>query len=225
MKKSEDKTPQTKFLPYAKKHPGITISISAIIITLSLYAYFLGVLDRFQLEPSLFPLSIERAYLLGVAFIVRTDWLILVVISLLLVVAFSLASSLLLSGITFLVNKTGFLISETFPKLRKHFSPIDLTATMSISFLLLVAFLLWLGLFYNLGKYKPVNRQIVDYSSTIKMKGKDGALYEDVALIVCEQFCAIHVGSNNEDSKEQSIILLPANEIEYIKQKLSPKKE
>lgn len=214
----------SKFTTFVSNHPGVTISIAAILITLSLYAYFLGVLDRFQLEPSLFPLSIERAYQLGIAFLVRTDWLVLLVALFIIVIAFTTIFSLIFYGILFLTNKLQQKISKTFPNLANKPSPLPFTETMALSFFVFVAVLISLVMFYHLGKYKSVNREVVDYSSTIKMKGNDGALYKNAALILCGEFCAIHIKDDSKSS-EATIILLPASEIEYIKQELTDGKK
>lgn len=225
MDTKKSKEIETEILVFLKKHPAITISIVAILATLSLYAYFLGVLDRFQLDPSLFPLSIEQAYQLGTAFLVRDHWLNLIGLTLFMVIIFTIFCVFAFYCLLTWINKIGHLLTKLFPNLSTKYSPIALRETTAFSFSILIGIIILLGMFYRLGGYKSVNRNIVDYSSTIKMKGENGALYKDVALILCSEFCAVHVNDSTQSKEKPTIILLPVSDIEYIKQKLTRTKE
>jgi len=226
MNTKEIQPTEPAIISFVKGHPAITISLIAILITLSLYAYFLGVLDRFQLEPSLFPLSIERTYQLGIAFLVRTDWLVLLLALFIIVIFFSAISTLAFLGIVYLINKSQEKIVKRFPNIAKNFSPIIVPETSAFIIMTMLIIMISLTMFYQLGKYRSVNREIVDYSTTIKMKGENGALYENSALILCGSFCAIHIKDKlDKEGEKTTILLIPANDIQYIKQELSNGKD
>ena len=211
------------FKSFAKDHPALLVSVIAILTTLSLYAYFLGVLDRFGLDPSLFPLSIENAYQIGIGFLVRTDRLVLLIILFTASLAMLAITALIIVAVIYLTDKLQQLITKKFPKFGEQtpLTSISQSATVGM-FTILMVFIV-LGMFYHLGGYKSINRKTVDYSTTIKTKGKDGTLYENAALIICGQFCAIHIKDKDDLNQKPAIVMIPVSDIEYIKQHLPSK--